>query len=128
MALAKPAIDIGLVAKDIEKQLHFYRDLVGLEDIGPLHVGPITMHRLAIGESLLKLTDRPDRKDTPPPSGLEDSGVRYVTVWVTNLDELTEKLTEAGHPPFMGPMAVGPDKRVALFRDPDENIFELLGK
>lgn len=118
-----------MVARDITAQLRFYRDLLELDDLGPLVLGDLTIHRLAVGDAQLKVMDAGSaRIDILPPSGLFDSGIRYVTLRVTTLDTRIATLAAAGHTPFEGPMAIGPDKRVALFRDPDGNICELMGR
>ena len=83
----KKAIDIGVIVSDIDASLNFYVDLLGLEKVQetPLWFG--MMHRLAFGDSFIKLID----PKTIPPQGspnLEGNlGFRYLTLQVTNINE-----------------------------------------
>ena len=52
----KDSIDLGIVVRDAEAALAFYRDTLGLEYQGEMPLGGGTiMHRLLCGTSLIKL-------------------------------------------------------------------------
>ena len=96
LVAGKKAIDVGVIVSDIDASLNFYVELLGLEKIQetPLWFG--MMHRLAFGDSFIKLIDP---KKIPPKSSsnLEDSlGFRYLTLQVSNIDELCEELGRKG--------------------------------
>ena len=57
MQAAKNAVDIGIIVRDIEASLAFYRDRLGLEKVQEVPLGFGTMHRLAFGDSFIKLVD-----------------------------------------------------------------------
>ena len=70
MIPAKNCVDIGIVVKDIAKSLEFYQGLLGLEKIGEMPLWFGTMHRMAYGDSFVKLIDPKDvpaetRSSTP---------------------------------------------------------------
>jgi len=54
--VTKESIDIGIVVRDAEAALGFYRDTLGFEDTGTTPVpGGGTMYRLLCGTTLVKL-------------------------------------------------------------------------
>ena len=56
VSLTKDSIDIGIVVKDADAALGFYRDTLGFEDTGSMPMpGGGTMHRLLCGTTLVKL-------------------------------------------------------------------------
>ena len=122
----KKAIDIGVIVSDIDASLKFYVDLLGLEKIQetPLWFG--MMHRLAFGDSFIKLIDP---KKIPPKGGsnLEDNlGFRYLTLQVTNIDELCEELKEKGIEFSLEKKEYMPGVTIAMVKDPDGNIVEFV--
>ena len=52
MKLASAGVDLGIVVKDVEPMLHFYRDVLGLHYEGSNPVGDGMMHRLWAAESM----------------------------------------------------------------------------
>jgi glyoxylase I family protein len=125
-ALAKPAFDLGIVTADIDASLHFYRDLLGFERLMVLPVESGDLHLLIAGEMLIKLADvadAPAGAKGPIPAA---TGLRYVTFWVTNLDDLLAELTVAGVEVLQPPFEVIPGTTALLVFDPDGNVVELL--
>ena len=122
----KKAIDIGVIVSDIDASLNFYVELLGLEKIQetPLWFG--MMHRLAFGDSFIKLIDP---KKTPPKSSsnLEDSlGFRYLTLQVSNIDELCEELGRKDIEFTLEKKEYMPGVTIAMVKDPDGNIVEFV--
>jgi catechol 2,3-dioxygenase-like lactoylglutathione lyase family enzyme len=75
----KESLDMGLLVGNIQANLRFYKDILGLKliETGPVRLG--TMYRLRFGSSDFKLIEP---KPLPPkgPIGLESQlGFRYVT-------------------------------------------------
>ena len=126
MKPAKESLDVGVLVRDIGASLHFYQDLLGLEFIEetPLFLG--TMHRLRFGTSDFKLIDP---KTAPPkgPVGLEKQlGFRYITFVVTGLSDLCRELEEKGVEFTLKETQIRPGLRIAMCKDPDENIVEFV--
>ena len=98
LEVGKESIDIGIVVRDIQAALKFYRNTVGLEYAAEMPAGGGRMHRLMCGSTVVKLVIHdqvPDRADN---SGgpLGASGIRYWTITVTDLQAITDKCREAG--------------------------------
>ena len=127
--LGKDSIDIGIVVRDGEAALKFYRDTLGLEHVADTPaVGGGTMHRLMCGTTLVKVIKHdnvPEKADnTGGPRGA--SGIRYWTITVKDLDGMTEKCRSAGYTVAIEPREVRPGVRISMIEDPDGNWVELL--
>ena len=74
IALTKQSIDLGIVTSNGPAMLAFYRDLLGLKDVGEMAMtGNGVMHRLMCGDSLIKLRVMPAEHancTTDPPLAL----------------------------------------------------------
>lgn len=126
MKPAKESVDIGILVSDVQASLNFYQNQLGLEFIEkiPLHLG--TMHRLRFGTSDVKLID----PTTQPPKGAigleKQLGFRYLTFVVSNISDICEKLKTNGIEFTMQETEIRPGIRVAMVKDPDENIVEFV--
>ena len=127
--LAKDSIDLGIVVRDTEAALHFYRDVLGFEPVadGPMPGGAY-MHRLMCGTSMIKLVSfTPPPEAANPPGGLHKAtGYRYWTIGVANLDELVESCRAEGVSVKVPPQEIRPGVRIAMVEDPDGNWVEFL--
>lgn len=126
MQAAKNAVDIGVIVSDIERSLAFYCELLGLEKVQEVPLWFGTMHRLAFGESFIKLVDP---KKVPPaaPLGLHDVlGFRYITFQVANIDALCDELAAAGVTFAVEKNEFMPGVTIAMVNDPDGNIVEFV--
>jgi glyoxylase I family protein len=127
--LNKDSIDIGIVVRDAEAALAFYRDTLGFEDTGTMPMaGGGTMYRLLCGTTLVKIVS-PDKEldATAPPGGITGGyGYRYWTISVPNLDELTAKCEAAGAKVAVKPREIREGVRISIVEDPDGNWVELL--
>ena len=84
---ARNCLDIGILCADIKRSLDFYEGLLGLKKIGEMPVPFGHMHRLAFGDSFVKLVDP---KKIPPAGELgltRALGFRYLTFQITNIEE-----------------------------------------
>ncbi len=127
--LNKDSIDIGIVVRDADAALAFYRDTLGFEDTGTMPMaGGGTMYRLLCGSTLVKIVafDK-DLPATAPPGGIQGAyGYRYWTISVPNLDELTAACEAAGRKIAITPREIRPGVRISMVEDPDGNWVELL--
>lgn len=126
MKPAKESLDVGVFVGDIKASLHFYQNLLGLEFIEEASLFLGTMHRLRFGTSDFKLID----PTTIPPKGAvgleKQLGFRYVTFVVTNLTDLCGELEEKGVEFTLKETEIRPGLRIAMCKDPDENIVEFV--
>ena len=129
ISLSKDSIDIGIVVRDGEAALRFYRDTLGLEHIADTPAGNNgTMHRLMCGTTLVKVIEYPEPPEAANPIGgiPAASGYRYWTISVPNLDEMAKRCGDAGYTVAVEPREVRPGVRIAMIEDPDGNWVELL--
>ena len=122
--LTRAAIDLGIVVADEEAMLRFYRDTLGLEYLNRQTTGPGGyMHRLACGESVIKLVVPPETPASRTPRGPRtQTGLRYFTILVSNLEEVLARCEEAGlefHVPLKAATHGG---MYAQVYDPDGNV------
>ena len=99
-------VDVAITCSNFEESLHFYRDVLGFEIVVDteisseiatrLGVAPRGFHqvRLQAGDSLIKLMDI----ESPPPTAPHGfaSGVRWLTVYVEDIDSTIKELKERG--------------------------------
>jgi catechol 2,3-dioxygenase-like lactoylglutathione lyase family enzyme len=126
MKPAKDSLDLGILVSDIQASLGFYQDTLGLSLVGEMPVWFGTMYRLRFGTSDFKLIQP---KIVPPKGivGLETQlGFRYVTFVVENLSELCGILKEKGIEFVLPEREIRPGIRIAMVKDPDENIVEFV--
>jgi glyoxylase I family protein len=128
--LTKDSIDLGIVVRDPERSLAFYRDTLGLElvDERPLPIGGGTMYRLCCGTSLIKLVHLTRDPPAPaPPGGIAGGfGYRYWTISVSNIDAVTAACERAGHRIVIPVHEIRLGTSIAIVEDPDGNWVEFL--
>ena len=126
-SMAKPALDVGLVSADAAPLLRFYEGVAGFERMPEIALPGIgTIHRLACGQSILRVlvpATRPEPPDGAPFSGR--TGIRYLTIEVVDLDSAVEAVRALGGAVTLAPFELRPGRRVAQVADPDGNMIEL---
>ena len=119
--LAKPALDAGIVTRDAEPLLAFYRGVVGMEPQEPLRIpGVGTIHKLACGRSLLRILV----PETPPEpddaaSFASRAGFRYLTLEVEDVHTAVRAVRELGGRVALEPFELRPGRFVSQVADPD---------
>ena len=127
--LQKDSIDLGIIVKDGEKALAFYRDTLGFNHEGDMPMGGgSTMHRLRCGTSLIKVIETGEPLEhNPAPGGIMGgTGYRYWTISVSNLDALVDECKAKGYTVPMDPREIREGIRIAMVEDPDGNWVEFL--
>ena len=127
--LTKSAIDVGIVVQGEERALGFWQDFLGftLDEVKELPDGGGRQYRLRCGMSLVKLLVLADAPSPGPGGGVWGAtGYRYVTLFVSNLEEIVAEARAAGYRVAMEPQ-VSPifPNRIAFLEDPDGNWVEL---
>jgi catechol 2,3-dioxygenase-like lactoylglutathione lyase family enzyme len=128
-AIAKDSIDLGIVTRNPEPMLNFYRDTLGFEMEGEMPMpGGGNMLRLMCGTSMIKIVTPGNLSDKDAaPGGIGGAtGYRYWTISVSNLDALTEACTTAGAKVAVPPTEIRPGIKIAIVEDPDGNWVEFL--
>ena len=127
--LTKDSIDLGIVVRDADASLAFYRDTLGFTPAGDDDVpGGAHMWRLMCGTSMIKLLKfAKDRRAEAPPGGIGGAtGYRYWTITVSNLDDVVAAADAAGYKVVTGRTEIRPGISIAIIEDPDGNWVELL--
>jgi predicted enzyme related to lactoylglutathione lyase len=129
--IVKDSIDIGIVTKNAEPLLKFYRDTLGLALEGELPIpGGGKMTRLICGTTIIKIVvNSKEPKAQAPAGGIRGAtGIRYFTISVSNLTQATEQCQAAGYKVAMPPTEVREGVTISMIEDPDGNWVELLQK
>ena len=127
--LTKDSIDLGIVVKDKDAALKFYRDTLGFDFQEETQMGGgMVMQRLLCGTSLIKLVTFAETPgEANPVGGINTAtGYRYWTISVSNLEELAAECKAAGYNVPMEPREIRPGVSIAMVEDPDGNWVELL--
>jgi catechol 2,3-dioxygenase-like lactoylglutathione lyase family enzyme len=127
--LTKDSFDLGIVVADIEASLAFYRDFLGLPFQRKMPMSKTTtLHFLAAGTGAIKLWEV-----TEPPAPVAKGwpleaapGYRYITLSISNLDEVVDAASAAGIEIRVPATELMPGVKIAILADPDGNSVELL--
>lgn len=129
--LAKDAIDLGIVIRDSEASLRFYRDTLGFEHVADMPMplgGGGTMHRLNCGNTLVKLVKFDKVPEAANPGGgiVGASGYRYFTMIISNLDEVLQACADGGYKIVISKREARPGVTIGMVEDPDGNWVEFV--
>ncbi|MGD9890876.1 MAG: VOC family protein [Dehalococcoidia bacterium] len=129
MKITGTAVDLGILVRDIEPMLAFYCDTLGWPKAGEVTFpGGRTQHRIAAGESLIKLMQFPDGEAPPAgePGRMSRAGIRYFTVRVHDLPGVVGELEAKGANLVVPLREARPGVWIAMVEDPEGNTVELL--
>ena len=127
--LTKDSIDLGIVVKDSDAALAFYRDTLGFELVGDMPMpGRMHMWRLMCGTSMIKLvkSEREPKAEASPGGIAGATGYRYWTISVSNLDEMVAKCEAGGYKVAVPITEIRPGTSIAIVEDADGNWVEFL--
>ena len=127
--LTKDSIDLGIVVKDIDAALGFYRDTLGFTPVGDDAMpGGMHMWRLMCGTSMIKLVTFERTPQGEPAKGAigKGFGYRYWTISVSNLGDVVAACEAAGHKVAVPATNIRPGVDIAIVEDPDGNWVEFL--
>ena len=144
-------IDLGMACSNIDKSLKFYKDVLGFteapgfkvpgqysEDAGLANKHELDVHVLVLGQgdgaTKLKLM----QFKTAPGAQVDNTfvhssyGFRYLTLFVSNLNASVEHANKnggklVGKTPLPLPEGFPGGLGLAIYRDPDGNMVELVG-
>ena len=121
------SVDIGFVSAT-DALVSFYRDVLGLEMLEPRVFPDGTVHRLALGTGALKVMVPAQAPDalTRTENFWDRAGLRYVTMWLDDLDAIIERWVSRGGTVVFGPVEIRDGVRTALLVDPDGNTVEAM--
>jgi catechol 2,3-dioxygenase-like lactoylglutathione lyase family enzyme len=115
--------EIGIVVRDPEVMLAFYRDFLGLEVDREMEFPGIRLWWLRCGGGFVKLAHPASPPDVANPPG-QATGLRYLTLVVDNVEEVADAVEAAGgkmlHSSKLEQLTM------AMFEDPEGNRVELV--
>ncbi len=139
---------IGMIVSDLDESMHFYKDVIGMSQIGnssfdvdadfgkksgltdslPIHVEIL---KLGAGDDAtqLKLMTFGDRAKKQENEYLHSqTGIQYLTINVVALQPFIDRIKK-NNVPFLGntPIPLGTDRHFVLVKDPDGTFVELIG-
>ncbi|WP_051194118.1 VOC family protein [Nocardia jiangxiensis] len=129
--LRKSAIDLAIVTAMPERMTWFYRDVLGLEDLGVAATRSTpggSVRRLLCGNSVIKLISYADDPPLRAPQGnvTDATGFRYLTIFVGNLLEVVGACERADIRVVTPVKEVSTGVRIAIVEDPEGNLVEFL--
>ena len=124
--LSSDAIEIGVVVRDPDRCLEFYRDVLGLAYIGDLEFPGARMWRFQAGTSVVKLLRFDEEPALSPPGEVTATGYRYLSLFVSNIDDLVAECARFGASVPIPVTEFRPGFRFAFVEDPEGNRIELL--
>jgi len=144
---SKPTMDIGIVARDVERSAKFYLEAVGLKEIkgfsAPAELGkkiglvdnhPINVRVFVTdeieGATRIKLMSFPEAGGKRADRSYIHStlGFNYLTLFVKDMEQALARLKKADVKPLgETPVSMGGKTQLVTFRDPDGNFIELIG-
>jgi catechol 2,3-dioxygenase-like lactoylglutathione lyase family enzyme len=132
---------VGIVVNDIEKQLFFYRDLLGLEilyheiesgkfleTILSISELKIDIYKLGIkGSTIVELLHYLDKDNESKDKHINDNGITHFAITISDLDNVYNSLKSYGVQ-FLSPPQVNFSKthQVCFCRDFENNLIELV--
>ncbi len=121
------AVDIGLVTAG-DELVDFYREVLDPVVLEPRRFPFATVHRLDLGPVTLKVMvpEPPPEAPEPVTQFWDRAGLRYVTLWVDDVEALAERWGGAGGTVAMAPTELRPGVTTALLVDPDGNTVEAM--
>jgi predicted enzyme related to lactoylglutathione lyase len=124
---APAALEVGLVVRDIDFLVDFYRNALGCEVYGEF-ASPSGLRLVALlfGSSIFKLAWREELPKSPDARGFGVAGYQYLSFRVTDMATAFASAVAAGAKEIMAPTSASPTCVAAIMEDPEGNLFELV--
>jgi len=125
--VAVTRFEAGYVSSS-ETLVEFLAAVFELKRLPPMDVGFAVLHRLQSAAVTLKVMIP---AQPPNPAARADpfyalAGLRYLTMYVDNLDGVVRRAADRGARILHGPAEVGPGARIVVLEDPDGNPIEAI--
>jgi len=144
---SKPVIDIGMVVKDSERTAQFLTNVLGFKEVRGFSVNAEVSRKIGLVDGYpaevrvfrLEGTEPATRIKVlsfPKAQGKEADqafihstlGFRYLTLYVTDMNQILARLKKAGVPTLgETPMEMGAGTWLVAIKDPDGNFIEFVG-
>jgi len=103
----------------------FFVEVFDLKELDPITATPGTVYRLdAPGATIKVMVPTTTPTAAAPGDQLATTGMRYITMFVDNLETVLERATSRGARVQFGPKDIGDGVQMAVLRDPYGNAVE----
>lgn len=127
LEITKDSIDLGIVVKDLDASLRFYRETLGFQEFDSRILDDGTIRLLMCGTTVIKLVCFDRQPQDSPPGGVRGAtGYRYWTVSVSGIGDAVAESAAAGYEVPVPVTEIRPGVFFAMVADPDGNWIELL--
>jgi predicted enzyme related to lactoylglutathione lyase len=119
-------VDVGFVSGD-RTLVDFLARVFELDELPSITLGPGTVCRLQAPGSVVKVM-LPAEAPKPPVVTYPFyalAGLRYLTLWVDDLDAVVQRAVAEGGRVERGPVQLVPGVRIAVLEDPEGNAIEV---
>ena len=134
---------VGIVVQDMEKCLHFWRDIMGLKVVIDFweedkfidtlqHLNNVKLHMIKLsapdGSIVELLKDKHHPTSPSEANRICDRGIRHIAFTVIDVEKSWQILHDNGCEVLSKPIN-SPDEKAKLFfaRDPEGNLLEIVG-
>jgi len=118
--------EVGIVSAD-RTIVDFLAEVFELAALPAMEFPTGTLHRLESPGAVIKVMvprQTPKRADGEP--FLAVAGIRYLSMWVDDLDGVIARAAARGGRLLYGPLELEAGARIAVMADPDGNAFEVI--
>jgi catechol 2,3-dioxygenase-like lactoylglutathione lyase family enzyme len=118
--------EVGIVGSD-RALVDFLADVFALDELPTADSPAGPLHRLQSPGAVIKVivpNEPPKPADGEPFLGVK--GFRYLSMWVTDFDDVIERCIAHGGSVRHGPFEYEPGTRIAVIADPDGNTIEVV--
>jgi predicted enzyme related to lactoylglutathione lyase len=128
VTLAKAALDLGIITSNGEQMLAFYHGVLGLAQEPSISFpGLGVIHRLVCGNSILRIVASENPLENVSGGAFASrNGIRYLTLNITNLDEVVADCKAFGSNIAVDIRDLRPGVRCCQVQDPDGNYVEFI--
>ena len=119
--MIKKLFAVCLLVEDFETSLAFYRDKLGLT----VNSKDTNYTDFLLGETLLAIFQKDEATNMFPKHHMAMGGSCVYAYQVEDIEVSCKELTKRGIEIFEGPKTTPWGQKVAYFKDPDKNIWEL---
>lgn len=127
--LVGPGFETGIVTRDGERLVAFYRDILGMTELTPIPIpGFCTVLRLGCGGTILRIVvpEAPPAHDHAGGQFMGATGLRYLFMEIANVEDVVAAVRAAGCGVPVPPWEIRPGRIVCQVQDPDGNHVELV--
>ena len=123
--MTSEALDIGLVANDLDAMLAFYGDGLGLHRIEDMDLPGTRLIRFQAGRGILKFNQTSAGPEPAPGDVTASRGMKLLTIVAPDLQVISEQLQSAGFPALS--IQDHGQYTLAFIPDPNGSLIELAG-